>query len=348
MNPKPYVVYPMSDGRHVQQILYGFDLLARRGGVAVRYAFDGPARFGIEVPFETHLAGHVVMVETPEDRLLCFETHDSGFVEEKAYHLADAYFKRSYHDAEHASRRKMRPLGLNLLTQPFVPGLARIRRALAFRGAAGAARVVMAGLRHRVDNARLIMAPACSASPTIAFFTRTYDPASSASRSEEKARQWRELSEFRAACVRALRDRFGPAFHGGLHDDAYARAHYPDLVVPRAQTGKSAYLKIVRQADICIATEGLERSTGWKFAEYLAMGRAIVSEPQAFNPGGGIRAGSHYLEFASVDQCVAAVQQLMDNHTQRAAMMRRNFLAYLESVEPEALVRSALLRALEV
>ena len=73
---------------------------------------------------------------------------------------------------------------------------------------------------------------------------------------------------------------------------------------------------------------GLHGSTGWKFAEYLAASKAIVSETLRYESAGDLREGTHYLAFDDADGCVRQVEKLLDTNV-RGTMMRANH-AYAE------------------
>ena len=61
------------------------------------------------------------------------------------------------------------------------------------------------------------------------------------------------------------------------------------------------FLNIVKSSDICIATTGLHKSIGWKFGEYIAASRAIITEPLYYEIPGELKRGSNYLEFRNVE-----------------------------------------------
>ena len=103
---------------------------------------------------------------------------------------------------------------------------------------------------------------------------------------------------------------------------------------------------LVRRHPICIATSGLHRSTGWKFAEYLAMSRAIVSEKLHMRLPGPIAADTHYLEFDNFESCVTAVARLFEDAGKRNALMHAAATYSLHHVRPDALVAESLRRAL--
>src|SRR5262249_46461396 len=107
-------------------------------------------------------------------------------------------------------------------------------------------------------------------------------------------------------------------------------------------TSKHAYLKLLRTHEVCIATSGLHGSSGWKFAEYMAAGRAIVSEPLRHRIPGTFSPGSEYLSFEGVDDCVAAVARLLGDRALRESCMHAARRYFDEYVSPPVMVRRAL------
>jgi hypothetical protein len=105
---------------------------------------------------------------------------------------------------------------------------------------------------------------------------------------------------------------------------------------------KKTYLSLMHGSSICIATTGLEGSVGWKLGEYVAAAKAIVSEPLRSVQPGDFRPGRNYLEFRTPEQCVDAVQRLVDDPAHRLDMMRKNAAYYAAYVRPDALVWNAL------
>ena len=89
-----------------------------------------------------------------------------------------------------------------------------------------------------------------------------------------------------------------------------------------------------------------KRKPGWKFAEYLAMSRAIVSEKLHMRLPGPIAADTHYLEFTNAESCVAAVTRLFEDAGKRHALMQAASGYALHHVRPDSLVAESLRRAL--
>jgi hypothetical protein len=103
----------------------------------------------------------------------------------------------------------------------------------------------------------------------------------------------------------------------------------------------------MKQSSIGIASTGLHGSIGWKFAEYVAAAKAIVSEPLLASIPGAFEKGKNYLEFETVDGCVNSVWRLLEDEDLRYQMMKNNFEYYRSSLEPSQLVLNSLLTVLE-
>ena len=64
---------------------------------------------------------------------------------------------------------------------------------------------------------------------------------------------------------------------------------------------------MVKESDICITTTGLHRSIGWKFAEYIAASKAIVTEKLNYSPGTELKANTNFLEFDTSEELINQV-----------------------------------------
>jgi hypothetical protein len=86
----------------------------------------------------------------------------------------------------------------------------------------------------------------------------------------------------------------------------------------------------------------LTGSTGWKFAEYVACAKAIVSEPLGDRLPGDFAAGRNYLPFTTPDECATRVEALLSQPRSRFAMMRDNLSYYAAYGKPEMIVLNSL------
>jgi hypothetical protein len=188
--------------------------------------------------------------------------------------------------------------------------------------------------------------PCYGAPPKILFLVTAYDPDDHPDRSAAKAEERYQINETRASCLRLLKQALGPRFFGGFDRNPYTLERYPDLVVPRAVTAQGSYIETMRSYPICVATTGLHDSIGWKLAEYVAFGKAIVSEKLNYEVPGEFAPERNYLEFSSAEECVVAAERLLEDAGLRKAMMTSNTRYYEAYVRPDALVLNALLTAL--
>ncbi len=339
---------------HLSQIYTGFGLLARRGELQVSVE---------PLTSRARPSGRVMLRAVANDSVrLVYDLADGMGTDEQALDWCDAYFKRSYSSEMHGATPRIQPLGLNyavyarhdfryrrimwLLRDLRVSNAPQVAvKAAKLVGPASAAAWRLSAFSRSNElgcAASMIGAlehpPRLSASPKVLCFTRTWD-------APDEPR-WRALNETRAACIRALREEFGPMFVGGLVPSPDARRDYPDCVVDQALVRKPAYLAAMRSSDVCVATRGLEGSNGWRLGEYVAASRAIVTEQPLCDVPGEFADGTNYLGFDTVDQCVSNVRRLVDDPDLRWSMMQSNQNYYQRHVRPDALVLRSLEAAL--
>ena len=279
---------------------------------------------------------------TIEENIVFFQT---------TFH-ADYYFKRSF------TRQlagvaplgcKVFPLGLNyhlrpersLVRPPTEDYLREIVRRNAF-----ASRI----LRANNDNMGMPSKdyeqyPIPSQNGKILFLTRVWDP-DDFDGDLIKA-DIERLNKVRISVIKTCRKEFGETFCGGLTDDDFTRSHAKSLIAPFSSTNKKSYLELVKSHAVCIATTGLHGSIGWKFAEYVAASRAILSEPLVYEVPGSFRKGQNYLEFTDDDELVAGIRCLLGNRSILMEMMKENYHYYNNYVKADNLILKTLLTVLE-
>ena len=343
-------LFPISNISHLRQVFTGFHALRRAGLLRIKYDADGVRRLGIKPGRDLDREAYCLGAEVAGAGLVIYDVHDSDVVNGALLDQCATYFKRSYNPAAHAATAKIQPLGLNLLVED-QPSLQAAFRAFRFgRGRTKYGDVLRAlGVSppYTARERDLAAFPVATPDPKVLFLTRVWQPEGYYGVTPDETRDRVSLNDMRADCVRQLRQAFGPRFVGGLLPDAFSTAHYPDAVFQGGDaTRKDRYLASLDGFDVCVATRGLLGSTGWKFAEYLAKGRAIVSEPMAYAATGPLQAGRNYLEFRSAGECVEAVRALFDDRERRQVMMTANRAYFDGYVRPEALVLNSISRAL--
>ena len=160
--------------------------------------------------------------------------------------------------------------------------------------------------------------------------------------SDEENAERTYINQMRIDIIRALRERYGDSFIGGLNDNALSRSWAPDLIMPAKYTERRKYLKLLHSSDICIGSMGLFESIGWKTAEYIAAAKAIVNETFHYSVTGDFEEGRHYLAFSTAEECIEAVRSLVENTEKRLEMQTANAKYYQEYLKPEVLVKHTL------
>lgn len=180
--------------------------------------------------------------------------------------------------------------------------------------------------------------------PAILFMARLWDPKGeyAGQLTPQKSEERKEINEMRAKCIRLCRKEFGSRFTGGVALSDYSIRKYPDLVLEKSGVAKKhEYLKRMKNSDILVATAGLHQSTGWKFAEYIAASKAIVSEPLYYESVGDLADGKNYLSFTNEFQCCERITELFDKQ-RRCSMMCANKVYYDSYMSIEKTVTQAL------
>ncbi len=330
---------------HLQQIYTGFSALARAGVIELSERICPP-------PAGAHAWMVTVRVN---GRTLVYDVADSHLISEQCLVEADAYFKRSflphYVCSLGTDGSKVHPLALNYEVYPSHLDLTGARRDFLVRSGIrrfGAIRKALRIERDFVPRQHLFEGAAGESGDARALFlTRAWNPMDTTCASGLSQRQREQINDMRARCIVGLRRHFGHRVLAGFAHTPFANERYRSLLVsdPRVNE-KRNYLSLVARADVCVTTTGLHGSTGWKFAEYVALGKAIASEPIELKVPGDLIAGANYLAFSSADECVAMVDALLSNAARRLAMSRRNLAYYQQYLRPDNLVLNTLRTAI--
>jgi hypothetical protein len=261
-------------------------------------------------------------------------------------------FKRSFDPGYvvHLSERdKVFPLGLNYPVVSAEADVFRFQRS-AFYAGKPRTKMMLKSLQldalvrgrsdaERLDN--LEAYPDFTAEPRVLFMARAWDTNRIEDSTQKEAVE--ALNHTRAECVRRLRKELGVRFFGGLAHDEYAAARFKDAWLPGDHlANKRRYIEILKDYPICVATTGLNGSNSWKLGEYVALAKAIVTEPLRFTVPGDFRPQTHYLEFTTPDELVNATAQLIEDRPRRCAMMMNNYRYYRAYVRPDSLVLNSL------
>lgn len=330
-------IYAESQVSHAGQILTGFLMLKEQGwDVRIVDNTKGEPGFYHGVPMiRAEYRGKKLVYDmgdgynVPEDIMTALED-------------CDFYFKRSFSPEKNQMllrnfEGKMFPLGLYYrVTHKGSPINEPLWKALLkpLMGKASARYFVPKVFEGRPE-------PEGDRQPRILFLTQLWND-HEPDFSEEDNRERTYINQMRIDIIRALRERYGDSFIGGLNDNALSRAWAPDLIVPAEYTERKRYLKLVHSCDICIGSMGLFESIGGKTGEYVAAAKAIVNERLHYQVTGNFEEGVHYLSFETVEECLTAVQKLVDDPALRLSMKQANAEYYRNYLRPDVLVKNTL------
>lgn len=338
-----------SNSKHLQLIFTGFRELERRGVIDVEQRIVREPI--VQADRVQHLRdarhAHLRVVLNGSVRLH-YDTFDGCEIDEEYFAQCDFYFKRSYDErylrAQGYDTARILPLGLYYEVYPDHYEARRIARALSLWS--GAADFVRKTIKTLPTIRTMQALPDYMAPPRILFNVKAFDPHNDPDRVAAKAEERMQINEMRAACIRALRAEFGRHFFGGFVPSGYARKHFKDeLIREPVLAAKKNYLRLLEAHPICVATTGLHGSIGGKFAEYVCLSKAILSERLNFAVPGDLREGDNYLEFATVDACVEQARRLFVDRELRQRLMSNNARYYHAYLRPDMLILNTLLSA---
>ena len=342
-----------SDVEHLQQIYTGFSLLHQQNFLTLKQTIpheflqdkSGAERWANYKFFNTKVVinGKITV---------CYDLHDWHWIDEDSLREADFYFKRSY-DAEYisqiAEKDKVFPLGLNYPIGGDKRDFFKLERAEFYQGKARIKAIVKSlkiadslGFKGETEQlGNLEALPDFSLEPKILFMARAWDTSRIQLKDQTSAVE--NINETRAECIRSLRREFGERFFGGLAHDDYSIEHFKDCLLPDSNlSNKRRYLEIIKGYPICVATSGLNRSNGWKLGEYVALSKAILTEPLHYKVTGNFSAEKNYLEFTDSAQLLNAAARLFEDEKLRFQIMLNNYEYYLAFVKPDSLILQTL------
>lgn len=180
----------------------------------------------------------------------------------------------------------------------------------------------------------------------ILFLTKLWDPADFSS--EHIKIEVEKINETRISCIRVCKKEFGNRFLGGIEKSKFSARAAKELTMPLEAKQKRLFIQRIREHNICIATTGLHGSIGWKFGEYVAASRAVISEPLVFKVPGNFEKEKNYLEFASENALIEKINVLLTESEKLSEMMMNNFNYYNKFLRPDLLVLNTLLKLNEL
>lgn len=324
---------------HVSQILTGFSLLAQSRGWDISFEDHSQDK---AVPHRNVF----VLVEYRGKKLVYDLLDGYNEPESICYHLehCDLYFKRSFSEEKNSQLNsehihKMYPLGFNYHVSCFRHPVDRrawkqcIRKLLNLECNTWSNTWYTTRRFETVPRKR-------NGKVRVLFCTRLWEENKNLSPKLNEERRF--INQMRVEIIRRLKAMPGIQFTGGLTNSPLSRELAPDLILPEEITFRPNYLRQMRSSDICIGSMGLHESIGWKTGEYVAGAKAIVNERLHYSVPGDFAEGKNYLSFETVEQCLAAVQSLVDDPEKLYQMKCANYDYYHRWLRPDVLVQNTL------
>ncbi len=328
---------------HLSQIYDGFEKLRKLGivNISIKPAIGNPTKPLLHVIIDNKytviydtLDGLNWIKGSTQDNLNYFKTNIQ----------ADYYFKRSFNKQiidYSPNRCKVYPLGFNI---PFEP-MGKYPKNLKEK------------LKDFISNNNIISKyykkksfcskdfeffPIPNKNDKILFIAQLWNPDDV---KLEHLKIERELiNKNRVNCIKACQKEFGKKFTGGLKQNSFAVQKSKSLIIPDYITNRESFLNAIKEHNICIATTGLHNSIGWKFGEYLAASRAIISEPLLYEIPGDFENDKNYLIFQNEEELLNKVHYLLNNREVLYDVMNNNFQYYNNYLRPDKLVLNTLLK----
>lgn len=334
---------------HLYQLIAGFSILEQEGIITTKFEIGD---FGLNYNMMEVIINDNIRVlydvNDGYDNLI-----EGSYIEFMDNILSnyDICFKRSFSEEYNKKLKngyKIRPLGLNYMVtikgnfahkpvkfDPQKEKIKKIIRALP--------------LSQYYNNKYLInrfeQEPIYNENPKILFMARLWDENLDIRDKKNEERVY--INNTRIKCLEKCKKEFGDIFTGGLSADSYSLSRYSNLVIKNKElTRRDKYLKLMHSHDICIATTGLHESIGWKFGEYVAASRAIVSEKLNYELPGDFSIEKNYLDFKNVDQCIDNIYTLLKDHKARYEMMKNNYKYYQDYVKPNKLILNTIMQCI--
>ena len=255
----------------------------------------------------------------------------------------DYYFKRSFKkDIADKYKFKSFPLGLNYNVYSEYKNILGIQYKIKNR-----IKKIIKKDKYNFYTKDFEQEPIVSDNPKICFLTRVWDINGKEIENDIVRKEREDINKFRVKCIQACEKEFGDRFIGGIEDSEFARNYCSDVIIKdKSITKRDNFLDLIKSCDICIATTGLHKSIGWKFGEYVASSRVIVTEPLYYELPGEIENNNNYIEFNTVDELIAILKDLINNSERRRFIMKNNYEYYNCFLKPDALIKNSLKKIL--
>ena len=117
---------------------------------------------------------------------------------------------------------------------------------------------------------------------------------------------------------------------------------HTNLIIEQKYTNRKSFIEFARRSKVCITTNGLWDSIGWKFGEFIAIGAVILAERLKHITPDDFKENVNYIEYKDKNDFEYKLSELLKNHKLRYELSNNNILYYKRKLEPKALVLNML------
>ncbi|MBR9913762.1 MAG: hypothetical protein GYB32_02865 [Algicola sp.] len=325
-----------SPSPHLYQIYDGFTKLKQQGIITLK---SKPVVLNDSKPVIKVVVNnkHTLIYDTLDGLNWMHGTLEANLEYFKNHFHADFYFKRSYSKMLKAfsSNKHIYPLGLNYSFDYSGNYPLPLKDQLKS--------FIRKHIKKNVFKPSVFeFGPRINSTNKVLFLCRLWNPNDVVS--EQLKSQRAKINSDRMAFVRACQKEFGKNFTGGIQIDDYSNVVAKDVLVPHSITNKKSFLQAIKDHNVCVATTGLHDSIGWKFAEYVAASRAIVSEPLMYELPGEFKTASNFLDFSNTEELIENIVRLFENKDLMQSMMHQNHQYYQQYVASDKMILNTLLK----
>ena len=160
-------------------------------------------------------------------------------------------------------------------------------------------------------------------------------------------------NKYRGEFIKVCKNIF-PIFEGGLYYIPGAETEFPpyerykeefkDVLIDRRISMKK-YLKGTRRSAIVFNTPSVCHCHGWKLAEYLSMGKAIISTPLSNVMPGDFINGLHYICCDDINRMDCVINSIHDDEKRREEIKHNAKKYFDDYLAPIAVINRILSRA---
>lgn len=320
-------LYGSKKRSHINQYIYGFLQLQRQGLIKIEtIKFLDNIRNGI---LKVVINGKKIIYDGDDGDHI-----ERGFFYEEDHEWCDFYFKRSCSPRLMNRHLKVHPLGLAYDLAPNYSHSRVVRD--------GIKRLFGKGVVKHYD---FECVPCINTPAKILFITGLWDPQECSH--PEFSSEVDAINRCRLMTLDTLKEHYGEHATIGLGDTALTRRLGKKYVLDNADISRKKFIKKIKNHDICIASTGLHGSTGWRFGEYVAASRAIVSEKLNYVIPGNFSLEKNYLSYHNQQSLISRINTLVENDDYRYSMMQNNHDYYQDFLRPDRLMLRTLCMVLE-